>query len=126
VLLAEDNVINQRLATRLLEKQGHRPRVVATGAEALQALGEEAFDVLLLDVQLPDLTGLEVAERVRAAEQGTGRRLPIVALTAHAMKGDRERCLEAGMDGYLTKPVQPAELFAALAALAGAAGAAQG
>jgi CheY-like chemotaxis protein len=125
ILLAEDNAINQRLAVRLLEKQGHTVHVATTGTEALAALEGETFDVLLLDVQLPDLDGFEVTARVRAGEASRGTtgpvgRLPIVALTAHAMKGYRERCLEAGMDGYLSKPIQPAELFAALASATGA------
>jgi signal transduction histidine kinase/ActR/RegA family two-component response regulator len=117
VLLAEDNVINQRLAVRLLEKQGHTAVVATTGREALEALRDQAFDVVLMDVQMPDLGGLEATAEVRAAERGTGRRLPVVALTAHAMKGDRERCLAAGIDDYLAKPIKPQELAAVLARL---------
>jgi PAS domain S-box-containing protein len=124
VLLAEDNAVNQRLMVCLLEKQGHSVTVAGNGREALRllgALGEgEApprpppFDVVLMDVQMPELDGLEATRRLRAAERGAGRRLPVLALTAHAMKGDRERCLAAGMDGYIAKPIQPHELFAAL------------
>jgi CheY-like chemotaxis protein len=119
VLLAEDNPVNQRLALRLLEKQGHSVRVAGTGREVLEALGAAGrFDLLLLDIQLPDLDGFEVAAQVRGRERGTGRHLPIVALTAQALKGDCERCLEAGMDGYLTKPIQAAALREVLAPLA--------
>jgi CheY-like chemotaxis protein len=114
ILLAEDNVVNQRLALRLLEKLGHRVRLVSTGEEALAATEEEAFDLLLLDVQMPDLEGTEVAARIRARESACGGHLKIVALTACAMKGDRERCLESGMDDYLPKPLQPTELQAML------------
>jgi signal transduction histidine kinase/FixJ family two-component response regulator len=117
VLLAEDNVINQRLAVRLLEKLGHTAVVATTGREALEALREQAFDLVLMDVQMPDLGGLEATAAIRTAERGTGRRLPIIALTAHAMKGDRERCLAAGMDDYLSKPIKPQELSDALARL---------
>jgi CheY-like chemotaxis protein len=117
VLLAEDNVINQRLAVRLLEKQGHTAVVATTGREALEVLREQAFDVVLMDVEMPDLGGLEATAALRAAERGAGRRLPVVALTAHAMKGDRERCLAAGMDDYLAKPIKPQELGAVLARL---------
>ncbi|HJT76418.1 MAG TPA: response regulator, partial [Gemmataceae bacterium] len=114
VLLAEDNAINQTLAVRLLEKQGHHVVVAGNGREALAALGREAFDVVLMDVQMPEMDGLEATAAIRRGEEGTGRRVPIVALTAHAMKGDRERCLAAGMDGYLAKPVRPEELTRAL------------
>jgi CheY-like chemotaxis protein len=114
VLLAEDNPVNQKLAVRLLEKQGHRVTVAATGGEALTALEREAFDLVLMDVQMPELDGLEATARIRAREQGTGRRVPIIAMTAHAMKGDRERCLEAGMDAYVSKPIQPLDLVAAM------------
>jgi PAS domain S-box-containing protein len=117
VLLAEDNPINQKLAVRLLEKAGHRVRVVSTGREALTALEHAPFDVVLMDVQMPDMDGLEATARVRQSEAGTGRHVAIVAMTAHAMKGDREQCLAAGMDGYLAKPIQPAELFAVLGGL---------
>jgi two-component system, sensor histidine kinase and response regulator len=114
VLLAEDNVINQKLATRLLEKRGHSVTVAATGLEALDAIGRGVFDLVLMDVQMPDMDGLEATQIIRRREQGTGRRLPVIAMTARAMKGDRESCLDSGMDGYLAKPIQPRELFEAL------------
>jgi PAS domain S-box-containing protein len=110
VLLAEDNLVNQRLAVRLLEKRGHRVVVAATGLEALRALEKESFDLVLMDVQMPEMDGLEATAAIREKEKGTGRRQPVVALTAHAMKGDREKCIAGGMDGYLTKPIRPQEL----------------
>ncbi|MBL8798344.1 MAG: response regulator [Planctomycetia bacterium] len=113
VLLAEDNPVNQRLAVRMLEKLGCRVAVAADGREALNALDAQAFDLVLMDVQMPELDGLEATALIRARETA-GRRLPIFALTAHAMKGDRERCLAAGMDGYITKPVSPRELEAVI------------
>jgi signal transduction histidine kinase/ActR/RegA family two-component response regulator len=114
ILLAEDNVVNQRLATRLLEKAGHAVTVAEDGKQALAILERDRFDVVLMDVQMPEMSGLEATEAVRARERQTGQHVPILAMTAHAMTGDRERCLAAGMDGYLSKPVQPAELFQAL------------
>jgi len=110
VLLAEDNLINQRLAVRLLEKRGHQVAVAATGLEALQALEKESFDLVLMDVQMPEMDGFEATETIRRKEKLTGHHQPVVALTAHAMKGDREKCLARGMDGYLTKPIRPQEL----------------
>ena len=119
ILLAEDSTINQRLAVALLGKQGHRVTVAANGVEALAALAREPFDVVLMDVQMPEMDGLETTTRIRQQEAGTSRHLPIIALTAHAMKGDRERCLDAGMDGYVSKPLHPQDLFDALALLSG-------
>ena len=110
VLLAEDNLVNQRLAVRLLEKRGHRVVVAATGLEALKAMEKETFDLVLMDVQMPEMDGLEATAAIRKKEKGTGRRQPVVALTAHAMKGDREKCMAGGMDGYLTKPIRLQEL----------------
>src|SRR5580658_1676477 len=110
VLLAEDNQVNQRLAVRLLEKRGHQVVVAATGLEALKALEKERFDLVLMDVQMPEMDGLEATAILREKEKGTGLRQAVVALTAHAMKGDREKCIEGGMDGYLTKPIRPQEL----------------
>ena len=110
VLLAEDNLVNQRLAVRLLEKRGHRVAVAANGAEALRALEQESFDLLLMDVQMPEMDGLEATAAIREKERGTGMRQPIVALTAHAMKGDREKCIAGGMDEYLSKPIRPQDL----------------
>jgi CheY-like chemotaxis protein len=106
VLLAEDNAINQKLAIRLLEKQGHAVTVANDGREAVAAVETGVFDIVLMDVQMPYMSGLEAAAAIRERERGTGKRVPIVAMTAHAMKGDEERCLESGMDGYITKPIQ--------------------
>jgi signal transduction histidine kinase/CheY-like chemotaxis protein len=105
ILLAEDNTVNQFLAMRLLEKQGHSVRTVTNGREAVVAIGAEPFDLALMDLQMPEMDGFEATALVRAAERGTSRHLPIVALTANAMVGDEERCLAAGMDGYVSKPI---------------------
>ena len=123
VLLAEDNAINQKLAVRLLEKQGHTVTVAADGREAVAAVESGEFDVVLMDVQMPNMSGLEAAAAIRAMERGTGRHLPIVAMTAHAMKGDQDRCLEAGMDGYISKPIQPDRMMEAIARVTSPAGA---
>jgi PAS domain S-box-containing protein len=117
VLLAEDNPVNQKLAVRLLEKRGHAVVVAGDGREALQAMEREPFDIVLMDVQMPGMDGLEAVAILRARETGTKSHVPVIAMTAHAMKGDRERCLEAGMDGYLSKPIQPRELFEAIDSL---------
>jgi signal transduction histidine kinase/DNA-binding response OmpR family regulator len=114
ILLAEDNAVNQRLAVRLLEKQGHTIVVANNGGEALAALERQPFDLVLMDVQMPEMDGFEATAHIRARESGGGRRQPIIAMTAHALKGDRERCLEAGMDGYVSKPIQPHELNEAI------------
>jgi CheY-like chemotaxis protein len=114
ILLAEDNPVNQRLTTRLLEKRGHSVTVAPTGREALAALEKADFDLVLMDVQMPDMDGLQATAAIRAREAPLGRRIPIIALTAHTMKGDRERCLAAGMDGYVAKPVIAAELISAV------------
>ncbi|RIK81134.1 MAG: hypothetical protein DCC68_09315 [Planctomycetota bacterium] len=111
VLVVEDSVVNQRLAMRLLEKRGHRPKLAANGDEALAAIEKEPFDVVLMDGEMPKMDGLTATAKIREREAPTGKRLPIVAMTAHAMKGDRERFLAAGMDGYLAKPLEPALLF---------------
>jgi signal transduction histidine kinase/DNA-binding response OmpR family regulator len=118
ILVAEDNAVNQKLAVRLLEQAGHTVAVAGNGIEALARLEQEAFDLALMDVQMPEMGGFEATAVIRDRERATGGRLPILALTAHAMKGDRERCLQAGMDGYVAKPIQRGELFAAIRALA--------
>src|SRR5882762_4017859 len=110
VLVAEDNLVNQRLVTRLLEKRGHFVVVAGNGREALVALKKESFDLVLMDVQMPVMDGFEATAAIRKREGGKGIRVPVVALTAHAMKGDREKCLAGGMDGYLTKPIRPQQL----------------
>jgi PAS domain S-box-containing protein len=110
LLVAEDHEINQRVLTALLERMGHTAVVVRSGIAALEALAREQFDGVLMDVQMPDMDGLEATARIRAGENGTIRRLPIVALTAHAMKTDRDRCLASGMDAYLSKPIDPQAL----------------
>ncbi|MFN4260621.1 MAG: response regulator [Gemmataceae bacterium] len=115
ILLAEDNAVNQRLVLRLLEKRGHRVTVVTNGREAVTAAQQQAFDLILMDVQMPELDGLEATAAIRAWErQHQQPRVPIIALTAYAMIGDRERCLRAGMDDYLSKPIQAAALYEAL------------
>jgi len=117
ILLAEDNLVNQRLAVRLLEKRGHTVTTVQDGTEALATVRRQTFDLVLMDIQMPHMDGVEATQAIRAQEQGTVTHVPIVAITAHAMPGDRERCLAAGMDGYITKPLRPAELFAVIDSL---------
>ncbi|MDB5384841.1 MAG: rpfC [Planctomycetaceae bacterium] len=111
ILVAEDNRINQTVVLHLLQKRGHSVIVVGDGHEALQALERQSFDLVLMDVQMPEMSGFETTAKIRDREHESGKHLPIIALTAHAMKGDRERCLAAGMDGYVTKPIQAKELF---------------
>jgi len=106
ILLAEDNAVNQRLAVRLLEKRGHSVAVANNGREALAALEKEPFQLILMDVQMPEMDGMEATARIRVMEKTTGKHIPILAMTAHAMQGDRERCLEGGMDGYFSKPIR--------------------
>jgi len=110
VLLVEDNAVNRLLATRLLEKRGHRVAVATNGREALDALENESYDLIFMDVQMPEIDGIEATVAIREREKANGNHQPIIALTAHAMKGDEERCLNAGMDGYLSKPIRPQEL----------------
>jgi len=111
VLLAEDGLVNQKVAVSLLEQRGHGVTVANNGQEALAALDGGVFDVVLMDVQMPTMVGIEATARIRQKEAGTGRHIPIIAMTAHAMKGDRERCLAAGMDGYIAKPIRAREFY---------------
>jgi signal transduction histidine kinase/CheY-like chemotaxis protein len=120
VLVAEDNLVNQRLVQRLLERAGHRAVLVPDGLQAVARCSQERFDAVLMDVQMPELDGLQATSQIRALEAALGRHTPIIALTAHGMAGDREKCLMAGADTYLSKPIRPAELVDALAALCGA------
>jgi CheY-like chemotaxis protein len=114
VLLAEDNLVNQQLVVRVLEKWGHRVDTTVNGREACEAAQRQSYDVILMDVQMPEMTGVEATQAIRQAECATGRHVPIIAMTAHAMKGDRERFLASGMDGYLSKPVLLKEMEAVL------------
>ena len=114
ILLTEDNPINQTVATRMLEKRGHSVRVAHNGREALSALEHEPFDLILMDIQMPEMDGFEATAAIRERERSTGAHIPIVAMTAHAMNGDRERCLGAGMDGYVSKPIRLPELLNAI------------
>ncbi|MCW5980633.1 MAG: response regulator [Bryobacteraceae bacterium] len=118
VLVVEDNAVNQKVVAGMLEKRGHRVRLAADGLEALSALSVHAYDLILMDVQMPRMDGFEATRAIRERESDASRRVPIVAMTAHAMKGDRERCLEAGMDGYVSKPVSSEELLRELARFA--------
>ena len=115
ILIADDNLVNLRLARSLLAKQGHSAVAVGSGREALAALEQQNFDLVLMDVQMPDMDGFETTRAIRARERVSKAHLPIIAMTAHAMSGDRERCLAAGMDSYVTKPVDAAKLFTAIA-----------
>ena len=111
VLLAEDSLVNQKLAIGLMEKHGHSVVVANNGKEAIAALASDQFDVVLMDVEMPEMDGLEATAVIRVKERQTGKHVPIIAMTAHAMKGDRERCLEAGMDDYVSKPIRAQQLF---------------
>ncbi len=122
ILVAEDNAVNRTLVTTLLKKRGHSIKAVENGREAVQAIqttGARPFDIVVMDVQMPEMGGFEATQAIRAGERSTGQHLPIVALTAHAMQGDRARCLEAGMDGYLTKPIDVDELIATVEGFGG-------
>jgi CheY-like chemotaxis protein len=112
--VAEDNLINQKIVARLLEKSGHKVTVANNGREALAFWRQQPFDLVLMDVQMPHLNGFECTAAIRAIEEPTGRRVPILALTAHALKGYDQRCLDAGMDGYLSKPMRAEQLFEAI------------
>ena len=111
VLLAEDNPVNQKFAVRVLQGAGHTVTVANNGREAIEHTGSQEFDIVLMDVQMPEVDGLDATRAIRVRERGRTR-LPIIAMTANAMKGDREMCLEAGMDGYVPKPVKKDVLFA--------------
>jgi CheY-like chemotaxis protein len=117
--LAEDSLVNQKLASALLEKEGHSVTVVGNGMKAVEAFQSQEFDVVLMDVQMPDMDGFEATVAIRGKQEKSGRRVPIIAMTAHALKGDRERCLEAGMDEYVAKPIKARQLFDAIAATIG-------
>jgi two-component system, sensor histidine kinase and response regulator len=117
ILLAEDNLINQRVAVRLLEKKGHTVVVAETGKRALELLepfDQQPFDLVLMDVQMPEMDGLQATAVIRQHEMNSGKHIPIIAMTAHAMVGDKERCLQAGMDGYTSKPLQLEKLLATI------------
>jgi two-component system sensor histidine kinase/response regulator len=111
VLLVEDNSINEVLASQVLAKRGYEVTVARTGRAALQALEKQTPDLVLMDIQMPEMDGFEATAAIRKGELGTGKHLPIIAMTAHAMAGDKERCLEAGMDGYVSKPIRAQNLF---------------
>jgi len=118
VLLAEDNVVNQKLGMRLLEKMGHRVTLAENGAEAVRAHAAARFDLILMDVQMPEMNGFEATAHIREREKRTGEHVLIVALTAHAMQGDRDRCVAAGMDDYLSKPLIASALAERLESIA--------
>jgi signal transduction histidine kinase/CheY-like chemotaxis protein len=111
ILVVEDNPVNQKVAATMLEKRGHRVVVASNGREALEALDKERVDLVLMDVQMPEMDGFKATELIRDREKGNGGHIPIVAMTAHAMKGDREKCLAAGMDSYMSKPIRAEDLF---------------
>ena len=114
MLIADDNLVNQKLITQLLRERGHEVAVVSNGRQAVEALTHGEYDLVLMDLQMPEMDGLEATAIIRARERLTHLRVPIVALTAHAMAGDRQRCLNAQMDDYLAKPIKAGELFEVL------------
>ncbi|MEZ6047065.1 MAG: response regulator [Planctomycetaceae bacterium] len=120
ILLAEDSIANQKLALGLLEKRGHQVTVVNNGKQAVMAVHKQNFDVILMDVQMPEMDGFEATQEIRNLEAGSNRHTPIVAMTAHAMKGDRQRCLDQGMDGYLAKPIRSRQVYETIEFLAAA------
>lgn len=121
VLLVEDNAVNRTIATKLLEKRGHVVVAVENGALAVEITASEAFDVVLMDIQMPVMDGLTATTKIREREHTTGRHVPIIAVTAHALDDDRRRCLAAGMDDFLPKPIRSSDLFEKVARFAPAA-----
>lgn len=114
ILLVEDNRVNEALAVRLLEKRGHHVTVARNGIAAQEALAQQAPDLILMDVQMPEMNGFEATTAIREGERKSGKHVPIIAMTAHTMAGDKERCLGAGMDGYVSKPIRGDELFSVI------------
>jgi CheY-like chemotaxis protein len=112
ILVAEDNPVSQRLVTALLKERGHSVTLAGNGCVVLDHLEHRDFDLILMDIQMPEMDGLQATAEIRSREGQSGKHVPIVAMTAHAMAGDRERCLDAGMDGYIAKPIHPGELMA--------------
>jgi CheY-like chemotaxis protein len=110
VLIAEDNLVNQRVIQRMVERQGYGARIVSSGFEAIQAVEEQAFDLIFMDVQMPGMDGFEATANIRKLDEAVGRRSYIVAMTAHALNSDRERCRQAGMDDYISKPIDSTRL----------------
>lgn len=119
VLVVEDNAVNQKLAVKLLQKRGHEVVAVPDGHVAVEECRRARFDVVLMDIQMPVMDGLEATRAIRSWEESAGGHATIIAMTAYAMKGDRERCLEAGMDGYVSKPIDSKELFRLIDELCG-------
>jgi len=117
ILLAEDSVLNQKLAVALLERQGHTVTIANNGLQAVDAVQAGSYDLILMDVSMPEMDGLEATEEIRKRQRDSGVRTPIIAMTAHALVGDREQCLAAGMDAYVAKPIRPQELYRTLAAM---------
>ncbi|MCP5467681.1 MAG: response regulator [Deltaproteobacteria bacterium] len=111
ILLAEDNLVNQKVAYNLLTEEGYDIVIANNGHEVLDLLKKDKFDLILMDIQMPEMSGMEATQAIRQEEQETGKHIPIIAVTAHAMKGDREKCLDAGMDDYISKPVNPRQLY---------------
>ena len=114
ILVAEDSLVNQKLAVGLLQKHGHSVTIANNGKEAISAVTSQQFDIVLMDVEMPEMDGLEATAAIRTWEKSRGKHVPIIAMTAHAMKSHREMCLEAGMDDYVSKPIRAQELFGKL------------